>query len=366
MNQSYSLLDVLKTLYRWRRFVVGLPLATAVVTSLIVLAVPVYYKSTTTFYAASTDLQKPEAFSATQNADIEYYGTKEDVDRLLSIARSGELVQFLVDSFDLYTHYQIDTADPLAPYYVAETLSDLYKVKKTKEGAIEISVEDTDRQLAARMANAARARVNAMALRLIKNSQRQMIDGYWQRIAEKEAMLQSLADSLRSLREQYGIFSTRAQGQILAELAARTEARLVLNQTRLQVLQQSRTVPRDTILFLQAQVRAMEEELKSTRTLIERFNRGLALVEALELQYREVNDKLAQDRERLKQIEAAWRAEVSALHLLEPAVPAVVKSRPLRTLTVVVATLAALLFVVLAVLVFEHYRRLDWRQIWKD
>ncbi len=366
MNQSYSLLDVLKALYRWRKFVVGLPLATALMTSLIVLVVPVYYKSTTTFYAASTDLQKPQAFGATQNADIEYYGTKEDVDRLLSIARSGELVQFLVDSFDLYAHYEIDADDPLAPYYVAETLSDLYKVKKTKEGAVEISVEDTDRELAARMANAARAHVNAIALRLIKNSQRQLMETYRQSIAEKEAMLQLLADSLRGLREQYGIFSTRSQGEILAGLAARTEARLALDRARLQVLQQSRSVPRDTILFLQAQVHAMEEELKSTRAVIERFNTGLAQVEALELQYREINDKLAQDRERLKQIEAAWRAEVPALHLLEPAEPAVVKSRPLRTLSVLVATLAALLFAVLTVLVFEHYRQLDWRQIWKD
>ncbi len=366
MEQSYSLLDVLKTLYRWRKFVIGLPLATAIVTSIVVLVVPVYYKSATTFYAASTDLQKPEAFGATQNADIEYYGTKDDVDRLISIAQSGELTQFLVDSFDLYDHYDIDPDDPLAPYYVAETLSDLYKVKKTKEGALEISVEDTDKQLAADMANAARERVNAIALRLIKSSQRQLMDTYRQSIAEKEAALQLLADSLQTLRERYGIFSTRSQGEILASLAARTEARLTMNKTRLEVLRQSRNVPRDTILFLDARVRAMENELKNTRQVIDRFNEGLARVEALELQYREINDKLAQDRERLKQIEAAYGANVPALHLLEPAQPAVVKSRPLRTLTVLAATLAAFLFVVLAVLVFEHYRQLDWQRIWKD
>ncbi len=366
MEHSYSLLEVLRTLYQQRRFILGVPFATAVVTIVAVCLAPVYYKSHTTFYAASTDLQKPEAFGATSNTNIKYYGTKDDVDRLISIAQSGELMQFLIDSFNLYEHYEIDRNDPLAPYYVVETLSDHYKVKKTKEGALEISVEDTDKELAAQMANAAREKINAIALRLIKNSQSQLLRTYRQSIAEKEATLQLLADSLQQLRQQFGIFSTRSQGEILASLAVRTEANLTLNKTRLQVLQQSPHVPRDTLLFLQARVRAMEEELKNTRSLIDRFNAGLARVEALEQQYRQINSKLAEDRERLKQIEAAYQAQVPALHLLEPAEPAVVKSRPLRTLTVVAATLASLLFVVLSVLVFEHYRQLDWRQIWQD
>ena len=147
MKNQDNLLGVIDTIMQWRKPIGRVVLIATAGTALIAfLFLKNYYQSTTIFFAASPDIFKPEQVFGTSNKDMEYYGSEEDVDRIMTIAQSASLYEFLIKKFDLYKHYDIDSTDEKAPFKVQEHLEKLYDVKKTKNNAIELSVEDLDKK----------------------------------------------------------------------------------------------------------------------------------------------------------------------------------------------------------------------------
>ncbi len=364
MENKDSLLGILGTLYKWRNPLIILCAAAGIGTAAISLYMPNYYKATTTFFAASPDQTKPELiFNRSMSLRMEYYGNANDIDRLLTIAESSELLAFLVDSFNLYQHYQIDSNAHKASHVMRETFFSLYEVKKTKRDAIELSIEDKDPQIAARIANAARNKIEDIARRLIQTSQEQTIAAYQNNIDLKERLLLAIGDSLATLRTQYGTYNVVAQTQSLTEQRSEALALFTRDSVRLQVLRANAKVPRDTVYLLEGRVAGLRQEVKVLQTQIDRLNSGVATIYNLEKQYAEANQILGEDRERLKQWQAAYRSEAPTVLLLESAEPPVIKSRPKRSIIVLAAACAAFLFGVIGVLLIDTYKSLDWRQV---
>ena len=169
MEQRENLLDVLKILFKWLRPIAYLCIGVGIGTTAISLLLDNYYESTTTFYASSIDQAKPGQIFGTSSRDLEFYGNDRDNDRLLTIAESNGLVDYMVRTFDLYTHYDIDSTKERAPFNVRQKFNKYYTVIKTKREAIELSIEDTDKELAAEMVNAARNKIDELAIVIVEN-----------------------------------------------------------------------------------------------------------------------------------------------------------------------------------------------------
>ncbi len=101
--EDYSLLSIVKVLHKWRKYIVYGTAGVAVLAVIVSLLVPVYYETTTTFYAASEDLFKPKTAFGYGDSEVDFYGTSEDIQRVLTVSRSNEVIDYLVDSFD-HTH----------------------------------------------------------------------------------------------------------------------------------------------------------------------------------------------------------------------------------------------------------------------
>ena len=264
MENNDNLIGVLATLFRYKRPILWATLATAVGTTLIsFLFLDNYYKSTTTFYPLSSDVFKPEQMFGQSTKDMDYYGGEEDVDRLLTIAQSGELYDFLIKKYDLYQHYKIDTTNEQAPFKVREALEGLYEVKKTKHNAIEISVEDKDRRLAADMANAARNKVDDIAQRLIREIQANLISAYKTSFIEKEKTLLGVGDSLMLMRQNYGVIDPETQTEAVTKVSVEAQSNYIRSKGKLDMLKNNPSVSKDTIALLQATLKGYEEEAKN-------------------------------------------------------------------------------------------------------
>lgn len=362
MEYKDNLLGVIETVFKWKKAIIATCAVTAVGAAIVALLLPVYYKSTTIFYAASPDLAVPEAIFGTSAEAPDYYGTEKDVDRILGIANSGEVAAFLIDSFDLYQRYDVDTTSPRAPYYVALELESHFDVKKTKYDAIELSIEDQDKETAARMVNAARDYINTVAQRLVKESQAKTVRTFEANIAQKEADMRALNDTLRQLRLRYGVYNTKAQSENLSELIATAESKLNLSRAKLQALQAAK-FSRDSITLLQANINGFESQLAQLYIRLDTFNKGMAQVDYLVESQLQASEQLAEDKEHYKQSKAAYSSEFPAMFLLEPGTVPVIKSRPKRALMVVAATAIAFIFSVLGVIVFDTYRDVNWREV---
>lgn len=363
MENKDNLLGVISTIFKWKRIILLTCGITAVGAAIISLVLPVYYKSTTIFYAASPDLAVPEAIFGTGGEAPDYYGTENDIDRILSIANSGELVRFMVDSFDLYDRYDIDPKSPRGRHYVALEFSGHFDVVKTKYDAIELSIEDRDKEMAAKMTNAARNYINDVAQRIIKESQAKTVRTFEENIAQKEADMRMMNDSMQRIRLRYGVYNTKAQSENLSELIATGEAKVNLSRAKLSSLLNAGYNKKDTLTLLQANITGYEAQLQQLYIRLDTFNKGMALMDYLVESQLQASEQIAEDKEHYKMSKAAFNSEFPAIFLLEQGEVPVIKERPKRALIVVVSTFVAFIFSVLGVLIFDTYRDVNWRKI---
>ena len=371
MAQHDNLIGVFQTIYRWRKTIRNICLITLVGSIGFSLMLDNYFKATTIFYPASPELASPELIFGYTSQVTQYFGSDRDLDRLDEIANSNEVVDYMVRKFGLYQHYQIDSNSLKGQFKVRERFLNLYSAQKNKNDAIELSVEDTDPQLAATMTNAARDKVNEIAQHLIKNSQSKILATFEDNIQRKAADLELLGDSLRDLQEKYSIYSVTDQGEQLSTQLAKAESEIVRGKARLEVLENNPLIPRDTVEYIKANLRAYQRERQSLMTpepggdnvSLKRFNEGLPKVSVLSDLHFQARKQLSYDKERYNQIKAAYNTDIPALQVVEAAETPLLKSRPKRSVIVIASLLAAFLFSVLAVLIAETYRDFRWDAI---
>ena len=362
MEYKDNLLGVVETVFKWKKIIIYTCMATALGAIVTVLVLPVYYKSTTTFYAASPDLATPEAIFGQSGTAPEYYGTGNDTERLISIANSGELASYMIEKFKLYERYDIDPDKPLGPYNVRLKFNKHYDVVKTKYDAVELSMEDEDKEMAAQMANAAREYIASVAQGLIKESQSKLLTIFQKNLSEKQTQLDSLNRKLQAARKQFGVYNTDAQSESLSELLAKAESKLYNSMAKLDALKSGGGF-RDSIRYLQASIKGYENEILKLGERLNTFNEGMAQVEVLQNFQNQTSEVLAEDQEHYKQIKAAYDTDFPTVMLLEKGPVPLIKSRPKRMLIVVAATLVAFVFSVIGVLIFDTYKDVDWKKI---
>jgi capsule polysaccharide export protein KpsE/RkpR len=370
--QDYSLVSVVKTVHTWRKPLLAITLAVAILTVIVSLFLPNYYKSTTVFYAASQDLFKPQKVFGYSQAEMYYYGGSEDIQRAITASTSFPVVDHLISEFNLYEHYGIKATSPKATFKVRERLMEHYQVVRTKYDALELSVEDRDPEIAARMANSARQKLNNVLSGIIKSSQRDLISSYGSALGTKEESLSAVEDSLRKFQRLFGIYDTEAQAEYLSTLITTVETRLVRERGVLDSylkLKSKREAVIDTIQSLTAMIAGLEMQRdlltgkdttgKNTYNL-DRFSEGKGRVEQYTDAYKKAINMLNIDKEMLKQMEAAVALDATALHLVEEGPVPIKKAHPRRTIIVIAATVIAFLLTVLCILLLESFKGEDW------
>lgn len=364
MDNEYTLLRLLGDVLKWRYKILQFLVIVAIGTTLISYLMPVYYKSKTTFYAASPDLANPMPLGA-GTREYYVYGNNDDLDRLFSIANSNQMIKFLIDTFNLYEHYGINPKDPKAFFKVQTKLEKLFNTTRTKYSAMSLSVEDKDPVFAANMANKAREFINKSAQKILKESQAKLIQSFEANINQKEKISEIIADSLSKLKRQFNIVDTRSQSEIFAELLAKNTSELEETRSKLEEMK-NLNMKRDSILKYEVKLKSLTTKVEQIRNDIEIFNQGISEVRKVELEYARLIDQISLDKERVKQIKAAYAAPFTAIHVVETAIPAVVKSRPKRLFIVISACLGALIFSIFGIVAWENTSHIKWKNLWND
>lgn len=362
MDQKENLLDVLKTLFRWKKAIMSICLITAIGTILYCLSMDNYYQTTTVFYAANHDLAKPDPLG-NMGRNKNYYGTGEDLDRILTIAESNEVADYLISRFNLYEHYEIDSTAEKGEFWVKGIFRKNYTVIKTRYEAIEVAVEDKDPKLAAAIANAAREQINAVAQRAVKGSQEQQIAATQNNIKQKVVDIKILKDSLNTLRNTYRIFNPATQSRDLPELMTKRESKLAYESARLNKLKTYPRVNQDTVMAVEGRISGLQSEIKLLEGQIKKFSEGFSDVEVIYRMHQLLKDQLGFDQQRLQQLKSAYENDFTAIHLIEQARVPIVKSRPKRSIIVVGAIFLAFVLSALGVLLFDAYRDVNWKEV---
>ena len=187
---------------RWKQVAVIVLLATLATGGILFLQKP-YYRSTAVFTAANPNLGDRSNIYRTEFWEqYFYYGGELDNDRLMALARSEEMCRFMVDSFKLVEHYKLSAAGDKAAYLADYEYKENVRIHKNEFGHVKINVWDTDKKLAAAIANAIVARVNAKSIASFNTMKIEIQQKLQHEFDTQKDTLQQVEQSLQNKNEQ--------------------------------------------------------------------------------------------------------------------------------------------------------------------
>ena len=211
-------------LYNWRK-----PLMTVSLVAGIIAAIfsgptfidPLYESTVTVFPSTTNSLSKallPQKNSS-RGQDILEFGKEEEAEQLLQILNTDEIRDSIIQKFNLLEHYEIDADGKYSKTELYETFSSNISFRRTEFMSVEITVLDTDAQMAADIANDIVRLLDKVKNRI--QSERAMqglriIQGEYLALKRE---LETLEDSLTLLRYK-GVHDYEAQSSVLNEQLA--------------------------------------------------------------------------------------------------------------------------------------------------
>jgi len=204
MEQRNDLIRLLQIIFKWKKAIIITTIAVALLACVVTwFFMPNYYKSSVTFYPSNpimTDRQVLYSQIAGE-IEIDYFGSASDVDRILTLAYTSSLVDYVINHFKLMEHYGIDSTKEFARYNVKKEFLKNYKAIETEYGAIEVSVWDQDKMLAMEIANHIVETIDKHNKELLLRDKRMVVKNFQDQVVKKEAYVSTLTDSIAQLRK---------------------------------------------------------------------------------------------------------------------------------------------------------------------
>lgn len=365
---DFSLLHIIGILIRWRKALIILVVAAALLTAVLSLFIPNYYTATATFIPANEDKQ---LFDTENGENNSLYGDEDEVDRALIFAQSPVLVDFMIRKFKLAERYEIDASNPKGEDKVNKRFRKLYHVKKNEYSGVEISIEDTEPLFAAQMLDTLLLKLDALYKDATSGNKKLIIATYENTLNEKKAELRQIMDTLMTLRQQYGIYDVAQQSLLLSSLIVQTESSLAEAQAKLQIYNQKGGV-RDSVINLEARISGYSKKLQllqaentdlQTAINLNKFNKGRDLILFYEAQIESLSEELAEIANKFAQFRSTANSPASALIVVEAVQIPKIKSYPTRSLLVIGAGFLAFVLGAAGLILLETYRRIDWQKV---
>jgi capsular polysaccharide biosynthesis protein len=120
------------------------------------LFIPPKFTATTIIYAPRTNSVSKilnNEHNINERLDVKAYAMEEETEQMMQILNSREIKDVLIERYDLVAYYGIKPTRKAWKAKLYETVEGSIKIKRTRYGAISISVTDWNPERAAQMAN---------------------------------------------------------------------------------------------------------------------------------------------------------------------------------------------------------------------
>jgi capsule polysaccharide export protein KpsE/RkpR len=355
MANDTSLISIIAVLNKWKKAIFLSVATIGIITAIVLFLKPDYYKAETVFYAANPDLAEPSPLGYSDKRSY-VFGTGEDLDRLFSIVTSEETIQYLIDKFNLYQHYGIDSTSQSGRHKMRLAFKDNYSVAKSKYDAIVLAVEDTNPKLAADIANHARDYSDSIAQKLFKNAQGLSMNTNKQNIINQEQIVNKLIDSIKRLKIQYQIIEPSYQARALSDEIVKAQGNLAEAKAKAMFYKNYES-KRDSFIKFQANAAGYVDKINQLEKNHISFDKGVNELKRLEQEYGRASDQVSIMKEKDKLISASYLNKFVAVHVVDRAYVPDYKSRPKRAILILASMLIASLAAVSGALMLESFKK---------
>jgi tyrosine-protein kinase Etk/Wzc len=260
-----QLLESLTILMKYRKGFVRFVIGATVLTLIVTLLLPKWYKSTASVFPA----EKTEMLSGLEGVSslvrnfsagraLSSLAGNDEADRYIAILKSSTVLAAVIDKFGLVELY--DYAD--SPYKMDKTVKELLSNAEfavEDEGNLTISVLDKDPQRAADMANYFVDMLNRTNTELqVQNARgnRKFIEERYQKNMVDLALAE---DSLKAFQQRFGVISMPEQTEASIKAAAEIAGQLALKEVQVGILRRTQSADNPSVAAAQIET----EELRS-------------------------------------------------------------------------------------------------------
>lgn len=309
MDKEFNLITAVRIVLKWKMPILILVLVSGIVAGFVsVFVMDEYFLSWSTVYPTNQYVNDRNViFNSMAGAgQVDYFGTKYDVNRVITIANSEPIIQYIIDSFKLVDHYKIDRSKPFWKTKVHKKFDKNYEAIKTEHDAIQISMYDTDPKLASDMVNAVVEKTDAENKLTVNETKKNLFDLVSNQVLDQQRLVGAYADSLGHLSAQYKIkVSAGAPGTTIVDGI-------------------------DPMAVQQFKVMVSKQE-NAVKELSNRMNIR-------------------------QQMEVALKSNASSLFVVEKATPADRREKPIRSLVVLITMLLTAFISIIGVMLIEQVK----------
>lgn len=362
-----TLWQAVGTLFRWRRFIVGVTGAVAVLAVVLTLLMP-------NVYQASARLLLPESsggFSAAMLKNLPSAasallgGGGGDYLRYMAILDSRTVLEAAVDSFDLVQVYELEESDTPREDALQVFRSHVEFILDMEYNYLSVATRDTDPARAAALANFLVRKLNAVNTGLATQSARNYREFIERRYLEAEAAMDSVLDATQAFQQEYGVYDLPTQTQSFFEQIAALRTQALEAEIQYEVLQEQYGSQNPRVQTARDAARAAnakyQEALQGQELLLpvpQQSVPGVARRYAeLEMERTIQVAILELIRPMYEQARLQEQQKLEAVQVLDHAVPPAQKSAPRRSVICIVATLSAFMLACLYALLMTWWHR---------
>jgi uncharacterized protein involved in exopolysaccharide biosynthesis len=353
-DEPIDLVEILDAIGKRKRLVFGLPLASAAIAAAVSLLLP-------TYYTATARILPPQQTSSSSLALLGELagivpgtggvagtlGLKNPGELYVGMLRSRTVADHLLQRYELRQVYGEVLQSEARTRLEAET-----DVRNGRDGIITISYTDRDPKRAAAIANSYVEELTKLTqtLAVTEASQRRL---FFDRQLDKERGLLADAEiALKRTQERTGLIKLDEQGRAIVEAVARLRAEIAAKEVQLGAMRLFATEQNPDYLRTQEELAGLRMQLSNVEQSHPE-KRGDIIVAAgnvpessleyvrrlREVKYHETLYELLAKQLEIAKIDEA--REGSVIQVVDPALPPDRKSRPQRTLIVVVTAVLA-------------------------
>ncbi len=294
---------------------------------------------------------------------VDLFGTKDDLDRIISIAKSAQIVTYIINKHKLFEHYEIDTTKE---YFLSITISKFkknYEVEKNEYGAIEIHVVDQEKIIAANIANDLVDRIDEVNKNMVLTNRLKLLKIFKKQLGNKREEVKLLTDSLTTMRKTYHVYNINSQSEILTNEITKSEA--LLRELKAQKGELNKRYSKDDpyVVRISARIIGLQKKLAGLRYgdqdnkfNLESFNKGSDKVIVLQAAHLAAIEELKIINKAYEQYSVATDPNMSSLYIMEKA-HAAEKAVPIQLFAVVGTFFVMLFFSLMTAAIIEIYRK---------
>ena len=387
-EKEADFLDLLAALYKGRGLILGGTLALCVLAGALSFLVPEEFESTVQILPPKEQKQGfgfSDLLSALPIPTLRLGEKGTPADIFIATLKSHRVRRQMVEKFDLFERYEVETMTDAVEALAAKTTVD-----KTEEGTISIAVLDQDPDMAADMANHYTQLLDLTNKRISQKTASERLDFIRELLAAEDRKLEAKMEKLEEFQSEYNAISIEDQARAVIRAAAgmQTEA-MELEIARQGLIRGGLDPGHDRVKKLQQEIALREEMMVILRDGLEVGGNELLRQKTLQLELDEnlflplkqipgvaqefatlEKDVLVQKAllQLLLQQEAEALIEAknttSTVQVLDPAVPPEIKARPQRLLIVLITGVLSLFASVCYTLGAGYVRAMQQR--WRD